>query len=78
MKEPKKQPEIVMPDKLKEAINKRREESAKRLAIAQQRENAAFEEATMSLIEGWLCSQDVSGKININMADLSITVDPTE
>lgn len=67
-----------MPDKLKEAISKRREESANRLAIAEQREKAAFEEATMTLVQGWLCSQEVTGTVNINMADFSITVDAVD
>ena len=67
-------PTIPMPNKLKEAITRRRDECNSRLAAAQQRESAAFQEAAMTLVQGWLCSQEIDGTVNVNLDDMTVTL----
>lgn len=64
---------LRMPDKLKEAINRRRDECNKRLQAVEQRETTAFQEAAMTLVQGWLCSQNITGTVNVDLETLTIT-----
>lgn len=65
---------LGMPEKLKEAITRRREDCNKRLAAAEQRETAAFQEAAMTLVQGWLCGMETEGTVNVDLNELTVTI----